>query len=250
MDFTLKKYEELCSVVSKSGYKNLTFSEYLGIKPKNNFVILRHDVDKSLKNALKMAKIENRYGLKSSFYFRMKTFDKEIMIEIKRMGHEIGYHYECLDESKGDYEMAIKLFKKNLEKFKGFDIKTICMHGNALTKWNNRDIWKKYDFKKFGILGEAYLSSDFTTLEYFSDTGRTWHPSKYNIKDIPDNHKPKIHINSTDDMINLVKKGKTSLYILTHPNRWNDNVFSWLWHLILQDIKNIGKRLILFIRNN
>lgn len=240
MDFTLKKYEELCQKIAKSNYRVISLKDYFTGKPKK-FVILRHDVDKSPKNALKMALIESKYDLKSTFYFRIKTLDLEVMKKISDMGHEIGYHYECLDETKGDYGKAIKIFKKNLDRFNNFDIKTICMHGNALSKWNNRYLWKKYDFRKFGILGEAYISVDFSELEYFSDTGRTWDPSKYNIKDIPEGYKPKIEINSTGDLKNLVSEGEKNLYILTHPNRWSGSVFAWLKHLIAQSIKNVGK---------
>lgn len=243
MDFTLDKYEELCLAITKSKYENLTLGDYLSKKPKK-IIILRHDVDKSPKNALKMANIESKYGLKSSFYFRINTLDQEIMKKIKDMGHEIGYHYECLDEAKGDYKKAIKIFEENLKKFKEFNVKTICMHGNALTKWNNGDLWKKHNFKKFGIRGEAYISVDFSSLEYFSDTGRTWHPSKYNIKDIPDGHKPKIHIKSTDDLIKLIGEEKTDLYILTHPDKWNNNFFVWIKELLLQNSKNIIKSMI------
>ena len=241
MDFTIKKYEELCKAISNSDYKNITLEEYLQSPPKNKFVILRHDVDERSKNTLKIAKIENKYGLKSTFYFRIKTFDYKLMKKIKKLGHEIGYHYECLDEAKGNYNEAIKIFEKNLQKFKNFDVKTICMHGNVLTKWNNRDLWKKYNFRKFGVIGEAYLSINFSELEYFSDTGRTWHHSKYNIKDIPGNYNPNVNIKTTDELIELVKEEKINLYILVHPDKWNDNIFAWLKELIFQNIKNVGK---------
>jgi len=258
MDFTFKKYEELCRIISRPGYKNLTLEEYLRKPQKNKFIILRHDVDKKPKNALEIAKIEKKYGLKSTFYFRMKTFDKEIMKEIKRLGHEIGYQYECLDEADGDYQKALEIFEKNIEKFRDFDVKTIAMHGGIRIqdflprwknkdKWKNRDLWNKnkckYDFKKFGIIGEPYLSIDYSGVsrpEYLSDTSRSWN-LKYKVKDFPDNYKPRVKIKKTDELIGFIKKGDMSMCILAHPDKWNNCIFPWFKELIFQNSKNMVK---------
>ena len=40
------------------------------------------------------------------------------------------------------FELAICDFGRNLEKFRKFyPVKTICMHGSPLSKWDNRDLW-------------------------------------------------------------------------------------------------------------
>ena len=42
-------------------------------------------------------------------------------------------------------------FKENLEKFrKVYLVKTICMHGSPLSKYDNRLIWEKYDYRDLG----------------------------------------------------------------------------------------------------
>ena len=74
MDFTRKKYDLLCSQISSSSKTNLTFGEYFARGSSvDNFVILRHDVDASPRNALSLALIEKKYGLKSTYYFRKKN---------------------------------------------------------------------------------------------------------------------------------------------------------------------------------
>jgi len=247
LDFTLKKYEDLCRAIKNSKSDSFTVKDYLSSKVKNNFIIMRHDVDRSPKNALKLAKIENKYNIKSTFYFRLKTFDKKIMNQIKNLGHEIGYHYESLDEAKGNFEKAKELFIKNLKKFKNFNIKTVCMHGNPLTKWTNKDMWEKYNLKKLGIIGEAYLSIDFNNLNYFSDTGRKWNSEKYSLKDKTESKL--IKIKNTDMLINAIQNNKTKkAYILTHPCRWNDNIFYWTKELIIQNIKNKLKVVLRYLR--
>jgi hypothetical protein len=162
------------------------------------------------------------------------------MEQIHEMGHEIGFHYEVLDKVKGDYKAAIILFKNELEQFP-YNIETICMHGNPLTPWDNRDLWSHYDFKQFGILGEAYLSLDFSNIEYFSDTGRTWN-NRYSIKDVTLTGR----INNdtflgTRALMEYIRHVSRPVCIVTHPQRWNDSYKSWIYEFISQSIKNMGK---------
>ena len=189
MDFTHAKYEELCKAMVDSDYTPVSVCTYLDLEAQpqpNRCIIIRHDIDRKPERALKMAKIENRLEIASTYYFRKKedVFIPEIIKEIANMGHEIGYHYEVLDKAEGDIEKAIRIFEDELKEFRKIcDVKTICMHGNPLSKWVNKDIWKKYDFKYFGIIGEPYLSIDYTRVLYLTDTGRKWN-SRFSVKDV------------------------------------------------------------------
>ena len=223
-----------------------TVCDYLLNKP-DTAVILRHDVDVSAEKALRMAKLERKVGVKSTYYFRYpKTFNPKIMKEIESMGHEVGYHYEVLDKAKGDHEQAIRLFGQELAEFrKHVDVKTISMHGGVLTKYDNRDLWKKHDFKDFGIIGEAYLSLDFNKIKYFTDTGRDW-SGRYSIKDNTGVVGHREGIKNTCDLIRMLEDEKHQLIcITTHPKRWSDNYLEWSWEFILQSLKNTGKKCLL-----
>ena len=204
--------------------------------------IIRHDVDKKPQNALIVAGIEQELGISSTYYFRTvpESFNLRIIQEIHDMGHEIGYHYEVLDKVKGDHEQAIELFEYELSLFP-CPIRTICMHGNPMTPWDNRDLWKEYDYKKFGLAGEAYLSLDFSKIKYFSDTGRAWH-DRYSVKDISGNRNDRLtNISDTSDLVNYIHEHSEPLCIVTHPQRWNDALIPWTSELFCQSIKNIGK---------
>ena len=115
-DFTLHTYETLLRTIKSKGFKFLTFESYVKNKNENKkMVILRHDVDRLPKYALQMAKVENDLGIFSSYYFRItpNSNNPNIITKIKQLGHEIGYHYEDLSLSKGNYEDAMKSFKKS-----------------------------------------------------------------------------------------------------------------------------------------
>lgn len=215
LDFTINKYRQLCDTLCRCGYTSSTVAAYLGNpNGEQKVIVIRHDVDRKPQQALRMARVEYELGIRSTYYFRFnkKVFQPQLIRKIAEMGHEIGYHYETLDKAKGNYERAIQIFKYELDEFrKVAEIKTICMHRNPLAKWDSRDLWSQYDFKKFGILGEAYLS--LNNVIYLSDTGRTWE-AKHKVKDwFPsdaNNHAKKdgdIVVSSTDDITELIKKG-------------------------------------------
>ena len=247
MDFTLTKYEELCKAMIDSDCTPVSVCTYLEAPPER-CIIIRHDVDRKPEQAQKMAELEDRSGINSTYYFRMKkdVFIPGMIKEIANMGHEVGYHYEAMDKAKGDLEKAIRIFADELKEFRKIcDVKTICMHGNPLSKWVNRDLWKRYEFNGFGIIGEPYLSIDYTNVLYLTDTGRRWN-SKFSVKDVVSaNSQRNEKVKSTDDVIRLIEEGDIEqMCILAHPERWSDGSGAWLKELVWQNVKNVGKAIL------
>jgi len=79
-----------------------------------------------------------------------------------------------------------EIFEKNLSELrKLYPVKTICMHGSPLSKYDNKLLWKYYDYKKLGILAEPYFDIDFNQLFYLTDTGRCWDGHRFNVRDKP-----------------------------------------------------------------
>lgn len=141
-DFSVKTYKILLSEFLSRGYSIQTFENYLrNDSNERKTVILRHDVDKKAHNSYKTALVEKELGVKSSYYFRIvkESNDREVINEIVQLGHEIGYHYEDFATARGNLPAAIDSFRKNLAYFRKFyAVKTICMHGSPLSKWDNR----------------------------------------------------------------------------------------------------------------
>ncbi len=245
-DFTKYKFQELCEAVA-SVYPTITMAEYMDRRYTDSFILMRHDVDRMPKRALETAKIEHELGIKSTYYFRMtkSVFKPQIIRQINEMGHEIGYHYETLSEANGNSEKALDLFKSHLEDLRQIcDVKTICMHGRPLSKYDNRELWKKYDFKDFGITGEAYLSVG-KELNYFSDTGRTWKFGS-NLRDYIPGKAEQTYANTTEDLIELIKSQQLdNLYILTHPERWPSSTVGWGLYYSMDLSVNLGKKLLI-----
>jgi len=259
LDFTLEKYRQLCTALLTSGYNACTVAQYLSSRNlAGKTVVLRHDVDRKPGNALRMAILENSLGITSTYYFRMNksVFKHDIVKAVAEMGHEVGYHYEALDKAKGNYEKAIRIFEQELAELrKVVEVKTICMHGNPLTKWDNRDLWSKYDFKNFGLVGEAYLS--ISDILYVSDTGRTWNP-KRKVKDwLPSESSSNPNkaiantIDGTDDLIRLIREERPeTIYMVAHPERWADNLIQWMIYLAFDMVIALGKSMLSYTKNS
>ena len=251
-DFTLAKYEILCRTILESDYTILPMYQFIAEPSSDSkVVVMRHDVDRKVANTLKMARLESHIGIRSTYYFRkIKTVYKpEIIKKVSDLGHEIGYHYEVLSKARGNYEKAIRLFEQEFSEFRKIcEVKTICMHSRPLLIWDNRDLWKKYDFQKYGIIGEAYLSVDYSNTAYLTDSGRNWDPKRYKLRDEVDSRITP-EINSTDDLISLIRRGDMKTIALTvHPNRWSEGALEWGLSFFSDFVINEGKMLLKLIR--
>lgn len=258
MDFTLSAYKELLTSLLNQGYTFQTFEKFL-VNPKPKAIVLRHDVDLLPRNSLTTAQIENNMGICGSYYFRItdKSFNVSIIKQIAALGHEIGYHYETMDSCHGNIDLAYEEFKTNLNKFRQIlPVSTVCMHGSPLSKYDNRKIWDKYSYRQLGIIGEPYYDVDFSSVLYLTDTGRRWDGDKVSVRDKVNvsgeiSHFDHYEMHSTYDIIKALKARKLpeKIMINVHPQRWTANYFAWLKELILQNVKNQIKRIIVRKRN-
>ena len=206
---------------------------------------MRHDVDRKVSNALDMARIEAKLGIKSTYYFRIPyTLDVKIIEKILSLGHEIGYHYENLSFCHGNYSSAIKDFEMNLNKLREiYPVKTIAMHGSPLSRWDSRDLWKKYNYKDFGIVVEPYFDIDFQEVLYITDAGRAWNNQAVNRRDNI-NSKYDFTFQSTEDIIKAISANHLPKQIMIniHPEYWTDNPIDWVTTLLSRKSKNLVKR--------
>jgi len=225
LDFTLAEYTRLLQTLDGSDWTVLTVREFLDAgAPPEPSVVLRHDVDRRVPNALEMAEREAEHGIAASYYFRTDTFQPDAVRRVAALGHEVGYHYEDLDRADGDVSAAHDSFRENLDRFREHvAVDTVSMHGNPLTPHDNRTMWADgHSFADYGLQGEVYLSVDFTEVTYFSDTNRTWYDEKTIVNDWPTGtHDKPVQVGTTTELIDLVRERRLDrLYLLAHPNRW------------------------------
>jgi len=266
------------------GFSFQSFEEFL-INPNERGIVLRHDVDRLPENSLKTAQLEASLGIRGSYYFRMVpcSYNEAIIRAIARLGHEVGYHYETMDSARlkdksiGLEDKSKKLKDKRIEKEEGSEwhidvayvefcenlellrkivpVTTICMHGSPRSQFDNRDIWKSYDYRKLGIVGEPYFDVDFNKVFYLTDTGRRWNGHRFSVRDkMPQQeqwNREGLNFRTTSHIIRAAESGKlpNQIMITIHPQRWNNGLLPWIKELVLQNIKNVVKWGVIWVRN-
>lgn len=174
-------------------------------------VILRCDVERALDHHLVVARELAQQHMPATMYFhtRRACFDPDILKAIQDLGHEVGYHHECLDRCQGDAAKARELFLREVDLFRqhGLDLRTVCAHGEAgLPKQGYRTNWELFHaypdlIEQAGLDGEVYLWLQGQDLLYTSDVfvsyRRFW------------------------EIIDEAKQSDKPLMILTHLHRWH-----------------------------
>jgi len=174
-NFTLKHYEEICNIIAKSQYKICFFNNYLS--DYRNILILRHDIDQSLEQSIKIAKIENKYNIKSTFFLWLRSpfyniFEKkysDIIYEIITLDHQIGLHFDesaYKIENETDLNNCIEKETNLIRHYFNINIYAVSMHRPS--KWIlDYDIQLK---KYINVYNKRY----FRDFKYFSDSRRQW----------------------------------------------------------------------------
>jgi hypothetical protein len=211
MDFTLRAFKSLLTVLRDHGYLCLTVGEAAkdAERGRSPHIILRHDVDKKPESSLITAHIESDLNIQGTYYFRIcpSGYNEAIIREIASMGHEIGYHYEDLDlawrKAKGKrrkekekgatgrgnadenlVSAAYESFKNNLAKLReSVHVDTICMHGSPMSRYDSRLMWRYYDYGELSVFAEPYFDLSFDDMLYLTDTGRRWDGSSVSLRD-------------------------------------------------------------------
>ena len=132
-------------------------------------------------------------------------------------------------------DLGYEDFCWNLERLREIvPVRTVCMHGSPLSKYDNRMIWEKYDYKELGIIGEPYFDVDYKEVFYITDTGRKWNNEAASVRDRVGYENLGIQelrdlgieeltrCHSTQEIIAAVEAGKFTdkVMINVHPQRW------------------------------
>jgi hypothetical protein len=234
IDFTFSYLEEQLNTLIKAGYKFANCEQYIELKKcasiPSKLVVLRVDVDLSVKKAEKLLNIFNSLAIKATFFLRLHApeynpFSFENYRIIKNMiltGHEIGYHSEIVDQAYIWSEDAKDCLIRDISIINQMfciNINGVASHG-GMTGLNNLDFWNSYKPKDFGLLYEGYDREEeyniFADSFYISDSEWVrWKCYNKGIKVENDFRSPSEHIVDNHELIHL----------LIHPDTYYNNNF-------------------------
>ncbi len=194
-DFSHKLYENTLKKLQEN--HDFVFLDNVS----NNDIILRHDIDIALEPALKMAKIENKLGISSTFFilFHSPFYNpfsinsSQIIKEILDLNHRIGFHYDSSVYIKNHLKPEEVIMKEIdvMNNYFNISIKEIAPH--------NPSINDTMEFCLPNIINAD--SKEFKeNRKYLSDSVQNWREGAFSNYTLEKN-----------------------LYILIHPIWWTEN---------------------------
>lgn len=100
-DYSLKSYSDTLRAYLDAEYKVTSFQEYLE-SPAKRHMVLRHDIDNTIEQALRVAHVDAKAGCTSTFFLRVHAQgynllslpSLRIIQEMEALGHEVQLHLE------------------------------------------------------------------------------------------------------------------------------------------------------------
>lgn len=228
-EFNIQHYKQICKTISESDFNIYTLRKYFEEKPRDNFIILRHDVDYNIDDALKIAEIELCFGIESTYYIRLnkKSTHKKLK-RLHKMVAEIGLHYDALARTNFNLGRSLQIFKEQLDYLNTItDVKTISAHGSSTNSIKNSMLIDNLELSELGLYGDAILSVKFDNIAYYSDAGRTWNIAKNKINDFPGVvPQDYCYCNKSSELVKLISEHSVNtMYISSHPELWAESFF-------------------------
>lgn len=134
-DFSWSGYRALIRAFLDRGYAVKFFGE---LDPTESHVVLRHDIDFSLRAAVDIARIESDMGVRSHYYVLLQTEfynlcspgDWARIVEITELGHDVGLHFDAsrYDANLETLEAAVSKECDILATIMGREIATVSFH--------------------------------------------------------------------------------------------------------------------------
>ena len=249
-NFTYSAYEKfIINLEEDKRIKVVPLKEFHKIDNDQNKIIvaLRHDVDLDINSAIKMAEIEHKHGMQSTYYIlhtaiyygviknglfkRNKRMLPKLKVIQNKYKHEIGWHNDLVTIEIIHKVNPIKFLQEELEWLRENEIEIVgtAAHGseycpiyayhnnyffkdfyldiNSIKVDNNEITISKGYLKDFGFEYEAY---HLDNSHYFSDCSFVEGGGRFHT-----------------DMINLedLKEGD-KVIVLTHPCHWGSDIFN------------------------
>ena len=206
--FSFEDYREIIRLIQSTGNYVSSYEEALG---REQFILMRHDVEYSVSRAYDLAKVESSMDFTSTFFFQWTNNSYNILSrrnlsmvrDMHERGENIGLHFAL--NGMTDMELIRKQIIKEmhmLSEMLGFEINKFSIHRPS------RDVLHE-NIKLPGIIN-AYQDEFFTFAEKVSED------TVLNIKYMSDaNH---IWRYGYPDRNNIF--GHDKVQILTHPFAW------------------------------
>ena len=182
--FSFDYYRFMLNTVIEKGFAVTSFERYDANRGKT--VIMRHDVDYTLNGVAQLARIEADAGATASYLFRVHAHEYNLFTphvyrllhDLRRLGHEIGLHFEAMTVARAlgiDPQDLLKKEKRILEDILGIAIATTSEHRDITHVVHEtpyyHDVHSPLDA---GFRNYAMEPRYMVEMKYLSDSNGVW----------------------------------------------------------------------------
>jgi len=187
-------YDYYRNLIKKIRLKNIPIIDFSDVDMYNTWCIIRHDVEFSIDRAHKLAMIENKIGVKSTYniqlsnnnYNSLSIKNLQLIKDIISMGHKIGVHtYMKKDFLYGntEHQMKVHILKEisilsyyldyKIDRFVyhrpryEWIVKPFHIDNNIINQYDEKFI--DHDFENTGVMKITYLSDSNHRWKYAND---------------------------------------------------------------------------------
>ncbi len=240
MESRLTEYRSLLDGFLDDGYAALSLDDTVsrlrsGAGLPARTLIVRHDVDSDPVTAEAMLEVESALNLRTSYYFRLTTWDAALARRIAANGSEVGYHFEEIATIAKKRALATReaivavfpeirqSFAENLRRLRsesGLPMRIVCAHGDFVNRklaMYNQELLTPALRQQLQIAAETY-DSDLTSLPTYR---------------ISDAHLPLRWrgLSPAEARSAELKRRESLVYLLIHPRHWTAR-----WEVGLSDL--------------
>lgn len=207
MDFTYSSYTAFVSELLQNGYQLVDFGPPSTLPPlTERFVVLRHDVDVSLRAAVRFAEHEADHGIRSSyfvmitnqFYNAHSSDGRRALGRLRSLGHSIGLHFDETIHHVPSTEAFNEACSREAAEL--MDVSEGSLVGVSFHRPISTRLGATIELT--APLPHSYLPAYIHDIEYCSDSTGRWRFG-------PPNERP------------AVAEGRP-LHLLTHPIWWGE----------------------------
>ncbi len=164
----LKRYEEYIEYARQNRYDVISLETFFRLPDRRNgnHLVLRHDVDIPGNSTRKMYETEKKVGIRSTYYFRFSTIDKQLIDDMIQDGFDVGLHFEtisdyiketgCSSKEEIDLSLMADRLRADIARFEeltGHKVRSCCSHGapeNVRLGISNNAITENTDVSRWG----------------------------------------------------------------------------------------------------
>lgn len=185
--------------------------EALKLAPRKRIIFLRHDVDIDPNRVLKLAEMENEFGIRATYMFLVSSqlysledsAVRSVLDRLISINHEIGLHFDLDTHQRDDVRPGVISFER--------DITSDCCRLEGVTNMPVRSVSFHRPLPQLlrGPLRLAARVNAYATelmVRYISDSRGQWREG--------------------EPLPKLLKPDSAVLQLLTHPIWWGDNDMS------------------------